>query len=66
MAEINAECPTCKTPLPIIVGTESLVRVAICKKCGDEFTYSAWVILQRVGATFTKIELERIAGGHHV
>lgn len=68
---LNAECPTCKTPLPVIVDKESVVRVTICKKCGDEFEYSAWVILSKLNKdatknlTMTKIELERIAVGHH-
>lgn len=62
--KLNAECPTCKTPLPIVVGSAATVRVAICEKCGDEYTYSAWVMLARKDVTFTKIELERVATGH--
>lgn len=63
---LNAECPTCKTPLPVVVDKESVVRVTICNKCGDEFQYSAWVFFTRSEKTFTKVELERVASGHHV
>jgi len=66
MAKLNAECPTCKTPLPVVIDKQSIVRVAICKKCGDEFQYSAWVLFTRNGTTFHKVELEKAAGGHHV
>ncbi len=62
--KITAECPSCKAPLPVIAGKQNTVRVAICKQCGDEYTYSAWVMLTRKDRTFTKIELERVASGH--
>ena len=64
--KLNAECPTCKTPLPVLVDKESVVRVAVCKKCGDEYQYSAWVMFTRNDRTFHKVELERVATGHHV
>ena len=64
--KINAECPTCKAPLPVALDKQSIVRVAICKKCGDEFQYSAWVMFVRNEKTFSKIEIERVATGHHV
>lgn len=63
---LNAECPTCKTSLPVNIDKQSIVRVAICKKCGDEFQYSAWVIFTRNDKTFHKIEFEKTASGHHV
>ena len=63
---VNAECPTCKAPLPVVVGKESIVRATICYRCGDEFQYSAWVLFIRSNQTFTKIELAKTASGHHV
>lgn len=66
MKRLNAECPTCKAPLPVIVDKQSVVRVAICKTCGDEFQYSAWLLFVREGKTFHKIELEKLASGHAV
>jgi ribosomal protein L37AE/L43A len=64
--KLNAECPTCKTSLPVVIDKQSIVRVTICKKCGDEFQYSAWVMFVRNDKTFHKVELERTASGHHV
>lgn len=66
MKTLNAECPTCKTPLPVVIDKQSVVRVAICKKCGDEYEYSAWLMFVRKDKTFHKIELEKVASGHHV
>ena len=66
MKMLNAECPTCKTPLPVVIDKQSIVRVAICQKCGDEFQYSAWLLFVRNDKTFHKIELERVAGEHQV
>ena len=55
---LNAECPTCKAPLPVILDQQSIVCVAICQTCGDEFRYSAWIMFARQDKTFHKIELE--------
>ena len=66
MKTLQAECPTCKAPLSVIVDKQSIVRVAICVKCGDEFQYSAWLLFVRQNKTFHKIELEKTASGHHV
>lgn len=66
MTTLNAECPTCKAPLPVVVGKQSIVRVAICRGCGDEFQYSAWLLFVRQDKTFHKVELEKVASGHHV
>ena len=60
VTKVNASCPTCKTPLPVIVGKENTVRVSICGHCHDEWRYSAWVIAARHGMTYTKIELEGV------
>lgn len=53
---VDAQCPTCKTPLKVIVGRKSTAREVTCT-CGAKFGYSCWVIKQTEDRTFTKVEL---------